>query len=1590
MRSLSYAVSLASLVAFGLQESQGSTPALVADGQVALASGFQLPQGVAISRNGTIYVADTGNNRVATVSITGAIGTVTVPGYTLSGPGAVALDASGDLFIADSNNARVLELKTGGSVVQVAGSQTLSYPACLAFDPQGNLYIGDPVNLAVYEVSHASLMAGSGVATALNISNVSGLFPGALATDNAGDLYIADDNSNNIYEVPFGQMVAQNVTPSGFTLNSPFGLGFDAAGDLYILDSGNTRIVEVPPPSAGSAPYLVPGTGFAVPSSLALDGQGNLYVTDVTNNNLTQLVYAGNAINLGNVAVGLKGSPATINYELNAPETLTAFQLTMQGDPTAEASLVSGSTCQFQSYTVSPVGSGNPITATNPFDCVAQVQAAPAVSGMRDGAVNLFGPSNSLLASVPLTETGVAAAPWIVPGVASTAISGLSQPQGFAISGENGTVYIADQVAGQVYSWKGLNGTSSTLTAVSTSPLTLIGPSDVKLDGAGDLFIADFSLGKIAVVPANTAIAPYYLATDSVLNHPTTLAFDSQGNLYIGDAGPAGFSASASQPGYVAKIPPAGGPISVLNFSTTNVIYPQALAADPSGDLYIADGGDAQTLNGQVVEVPASGAAPSPLNIANLSDPAGLAFDPAGNLWLIDGSYLNQLTIVPSGGGTPYAVPLVAPNLSEPSLMAFTAGAKGLLISDIGHGGSGANELIFVSGLQALLSFPQTALMSQSTAQTAAVFNIGNSVLTQATSTGGPYASGGNTRDFAVQTSSSCFGLPTLAPPQSCFSATFAPLEAGVESEVITSNFNSAAQVQLLLAGATTGSSSVTAPPTISPSSATLATAPLISITDTTAGATIYYTTDGSTPTTSSSVYRGAFAAEGSNPLVVNAIAVASGYSNSPVSSATYTYGPYLGTNAYSSAGGDNANYINATYAVAGNSSAGYTVNTCSFYQPTGTVTAGAAIDCGLILAPTPRTQSSSWLCHGTYMNPAPTGIGGWVTVPLAGCGTLAPNTAYWVATDSNEAAPNFPMGFWNCGGNCSGSAPTTGTGTYPYRYIAATYGVYTGMGTAMTANTSGYQASQYATLGINTPYQTATPAFSVAAGNYATAQTVAISDATSGATIYYTTDGSVPTTSSSVYQSAITVAASTTINALAVAPGYTVSQIASAAYTFSPYLGTNAYSTAATDNANYINATYAVTGSSGSGYTATSCSFYQPTGTVTPGAKLDCGLILAPTPTTQSSSWLCHGTYTNPSGSGLGGWITVQLSGCGTLPANTAYWIALDSNDTQSAFPYGVWNCGGTCSGSAPTSGTGTYPYRYIAATYGQYTGMGTAMNGGSTAQGSQFVTLGVNSSTQAAIPTLSPGTGTYLSQQAVSISDTTTGAVIYYTVDGTTPTTSSTVYRSPLTLSSTTTVNAIAVATGYSNSIAASATYTFHPSLGTTTYSTASTDYASYINATYAVTDVNAHGYTVSSCSFYQPTGTVTKGAKMDCGLVRAPTPTTQASSWLCHATYTNPTKNGAGAWITVTLSGCGTLPASTAYWVATDSNDPIAGFPYGDWNCGGACSGSVPTIGTGTYPYYYIAATYGTYTGMATAMTNSGAGYQASQYTTLTAVP
>lgn len=92
--------------------------------------------------------------------------------------------------------------------------------------------------------------------------------------------------------------------------------------------------------------------------------------------------------------------------------------------------------------------------------------------------------------------------------------------------------------------------------------------------------------------------------------------------------------------------------------------------------------------------------------------------------------------------------------------------------------------------------------------------------------------------------------------------------------------------------------------------------------------------------------------------------------------------------------------------------------------------------------------------------------------------------------------------------------------------------------------------ASSLTATAIKKVTKVETPTFSLAGGTYHAAQSVTIACATDGATIYYTTDGNNPTTSSTQYTGAITVNATTTLKAIAAKNGMDNSEVAEATYT--------------------------------------------------------------------------------------------------------------------------------------------------------------------------------------------------------------------------------------------------------------------------------------------------------------------------------------------------------------------------------------------------------------------------------------------------------
>jgi hypothetical protein len=270
------------------------------------------------------------------------------------------------------------------------------------------------------------------------------------------------------------------------------------------------------------------------------------------------------------------------------------------------------------------------------------------------------------------------------------------------------------------------------------------------------------------------------------------------------------------------------------------------------------------------------------------------------------------------------------------------------------------------------------------------------------------------------------------------------------------------------------------------------------------------------------------------------------------------------------------------------------------------------------------------------------------------------------------------------------------------------------GLGThAVDANYPGnksYSSSVSATTSLAAGVLAAMPTFNPALGTFTTPQMVTISDATARATIYFTTNGNTPTTNSTKYTGPIKVSATETLEAMAVAAGYLNSAVATAKYTlvaatpsFSPAAGTfNAAPTVAISSA-----------------TPGAIIYYTANGT---------------TPTTNSTK------YIGP----------IKVSATETLEA-----IAAATGYSNSA--------------------VATAKYTLVAAT-----------------------------------PTFSPARGTFNAPQTAAISSTTPGATVYYTTNGTTPTTNSTKYTGPIKVAMTQTLEAIAVETGYSSSTVATAKYT------------------------------------------------------------------------------------------------------------------------------------------------------------------------------------
>ncbi|HEY4215059.1 MAG TPA: chitobiase/beta-hexosaminidase C-terminal domain-containing protein [Steroidobacteraceae bacterium] len=656
------------------------------------------------------------------------------------------------------------------------------------------------------------------------------------------------------------------------------------------------------------------------------------------------------------------------------------------------------------------------------------------------------------------------------------------------------------------------------------------------------------------------------------------------------------------------------------------------------------------------------------------------------------------------------------------------------------------------------------------------------------------------------------------------------------------------------------------ATPTFTPAAGTYTSAQSVTLSDATPGATINYTTDGTTPTTSSAVYTAPIAV--GSTQTIKAIATASGYTTSAVASAKYTINitlPKAATPTFDPAAGA---YTAALSVTLSDTTPGATI----YYTTNGTTpTTASAVYSTPITVGSTQTIKAIATASG-YTTSAVASAAYTITLPKAATPTFAPAAGTYTSAQSvtlSDTSPGASIYY-----TTDGTTPTTLSAVYTGPIAVGSTQTIKAIATASGFTTSAVASAKY-TINITLP-KAVTPTFTPSAGAYGSTQNVALSDLTPGATIYYTIDGSTPSTASTVYTGSITVSSTQTIKAIAAASGYANSAVGTAAYTIIAGGGgpgsTPSYPSGFTTGGLGLNGGATVSGAAlvltdGGNVEGRAAWYSTPVNVQQFTTDFTFQLTAAGANTADGFTFTLQNVGLGALGAagaglgyqGIGTSIAVKFdlfSSSGEGPDSTGFYtngaaptmpavsmsssgVDLHSGDTMSAhLVYDGTTLTLTVTDQVTTATFTNSETINIPATVGgntAYVGF-TGGTGGYTAV--QKVLSWTYSSaagagtSPAATPAFTPAGGTYTSAQNVSLSDTTTGATIYYTTDGSTPTTASSLYTGPIAVGSTQTIKAIAVASGYTTSAVASGTYTINitlPTAATPAFTPAAGTYAS-----------------------------------------------------------------------------------------------------------------------------------------------------------------
>jgi sugar lactone lactonase YvrE len=505
-------------------------------------------------------------------------------------------------------------------------------------------------------------------------------FPESVVPDGAGGFYFSSF-SHRVYRVgPDGTLtVSAGTGMPGFSgdggaatsgqLNYPKTLAIDGAGNLFIADRNNDRIREVTP---DGVIRTVAGNGFqgfggdggpaisaqlSGPVGVAVDTFGDLFIADTRNNRVREVTPDGVIRTVaGNGTRGLEGDggPAT-SAQLFYPTGLAV-------DASGNLFIVDS----------------NRVRRVTPDGVIRTV-----AGGLQDGFGGDGGPALSAHLSAPagvaldafgnlfiadsynfrvrkITPDGV------IRTVAGNGLVGFSGDGGPATSAQvfpmsvavdgAGNLFIADLYNVRKVTPDGLirtiagNGTNSFSgdggTATSAQ---LDSPWRVAVDGSDNLFIADYGNRRVRKVTPDAVITTvagngmYGNAEDGVQAtssplQPWSIAADRSGNIFIADTGVF----------IVRKVTPDGVIRTVAGGLRVREDDQTFVAVDESGTLFIANSEDHRvygvTPDGAIRTVAGTGASGfsgdgGPATSAQLAYPRGVAVDGAGNIFILDAVY---------------------------------------------------------------------------------------------------------------------------------------------------------------------------------------------------------------------------------------------------------------------------------------------------------------------------------------------------------------------------------------------------------------------------------------------------------------------------------------------------------------------------------------------------------------------------------------------------------------------------------------------------------------------------------------------------------------------------------------------------------------------------------------------------------------------------------------------------------------------------------------------------------------------------------------------------------------------------------------